>query len=255
MACIIGTCTEIFGAIFLSGNVIKKITQGIVDIDYYTSTYDNTTGSWNPPGDKALMPEAQEMIGSTSVLLGSAVWQLIASYFAWPVSGTHSVIGAILGFHFIARGGNGVDWWEFGKIVISWFASPLLSGLLSGVIYWPIRRFIVVPEDSLRFGKIAYPFIWAVAVLLNVGIIFTTGSLFSETIFGSKSNPMETGVLWGISVGIAAAVGIVVAIGLYMGYIKLVGSSENDSSERNNGSLNDAFKGNEDDGDIEKWVF
>jgi len=250
-ACILGTLAEIFGAVFLSGNVIKKITQGIVDINYYTSYYteatNGTEGYWTPPGNQTLLPEVEEMIGSTSVLLGSASWQLFASWLAWPVSGTHSIIGGILGFHFAARGIMGIDWVEFGKIVVSWFASPLLSGVICGIIYWPIRRFIIVPENSLKYGKIVYPFIWAAAILLNVGVIFTTGSLFSE-LFGGKDTPWSDGIMWALSVGIAAAVGVVVAVGVYGGIIKLLDNTVNDSNQ----SVNKAFDENEDKVEIEK---
>ena len=234
MACIVGTFTEIIGAVFLSGNVIKKITQGIVDIDYYTSYYTESEngGYWTPPGNQTLMPEVEEMLGSTSVLLGSAAWQLFASYFSWPVSGTHSVIGGILGFHFVARGFNGIDWLELGKIVISWFASPLLAGIVCGVIYWPIRRYVIVPENSLRYGKVVYPFIWAAAILLNVGVLFTTGTLFAE-LFGGKDTPWSELAMWGISAGIAAAVGVIVAVGVYGGIIKLLAVSNSDG-DRNN---------------------
>lgn len=220
-ACFVGAIAETLGAVFLSGNVIKKITQGIIDINMYQSDYNNVTDTWDPAPPRLLFPEAEEMIGSTSVLLGSGLWQIFASSFALPVSGTHSIIGALLGFHFVARGFKGVKWWTLGKIVISWVASPVLSGIMSAIIYYPIRRWVIMPSNSLKYGNYLYPVFWGFVGFLNIGIIFTTGSTF-EDLFGQPE-----GTMWGIAAGIGVFIGIVVAILQFVKIIKLEPQGEN----------------------------
>jgi len=50
------------------------------------------------------------------MLVGSCVWLFIATVFKMPVSGTHSIVGATVGFALVAHGAGGVDWKQLGLI-------------------------------------------------------------------------------------------------------------------------------------------
>jgi len=65
------------------------------------------------------------MYGMLASLLAVGAWLQIASYFGWPVSTTHSIVGAVVGFGIIAGGAAGVNWLKVGTIVTSWVISPL----------------------------------------------------------------------------------------------------------------------------------
>ena len=54
------------------------------------------------------------MIGQACAMLGAASWQILASVLKMPVSGTHSIVGAVLGFALVAN--KGVEWIAILKI-------------------------------------------------------------------------------------------------------------------------------------------
>ena len=92
-----------------------------------------------------------------SALLGAALWLLIATRMGWPVSTTHSIVGAIvggavtLGYITDATGDQSpwsiVQWSEIGQIVINWFLSPLLGGVVAYFLYRLIKESILVYND------------------------------------------------------------------------------------------------------------
>lgn len=221
MACIIGTICETLGAVFLSGNVIKTITTGIIDIDMYKSTYNNVTDEWTPAPNDTLQPEKSLMIGEIATIVGSSTWQLIATWFAWPVSGTHSVVGGLLGFSLVANGLNGIAWVDLAYIVAWWFISPLASGIMTAVFYWPVRKFIIMSDDPMKYGLLMFPIFWGVAVFVGAGTILTTGNLFPDL------TGLDNGPLWGIGAGIGLIVGIIVQILVSLNYIKFDFDNEN----------------------------
>jgi len=52
-----------------------------------------------------------------------------------PISGTHTVIGALVGAGIAGVGWDGVAWHALGKVVASWFVSPVLSAVLCGLLF------------------------------------------------------------------------------------------------------------------------
>ena len=69
--------------------------------------------------------------GMLSALLAAALWLTFASWMGWPVSTTHSIIGAIVGFAVVGIGVDAVNWSKIGTIVLSWIVSPLVGGTLA----------------------------------------------------------------------------------------------------------------------------
>ncbi|XP_004481761.1 sodium-dependent phosphate transporter 2 isoform X2 [Dasypus novemcinctus] len=157
-ACILASIFETTGSVLLGAKVGETIRKGIIDVNLYNDTVETL------------------MAGEVSAMVGSAVWQLIASFLRLPISGTHCIVGSTIGFSLVAIGTKGVQWMELVKIVASWFISPLLSGFMSGVLFVLIRIFILKKEDPVPNGLRALPVFYAATIAINVFSIMYTGA-------------------------------------------------------------------------------
>ncbi|XP_051950153.1 sodium-dependent phosphate transporter 2 isoform X2 [Xyrauchen texanus] len=157
-ACILASIFETLGSILLGAKVGETIRTGIIDVHLYNET----------------VPVL--MAGEVSAMVGSAVWQLIASFLRLPISGTHCIVGSTIGFSMVAIGTKGVQWMQLVKIVASWFISPLLSGLMSGLLFFFIRYFILNKDDPVPNGLRALPFFYASTIGINTFSIMYTGA-------------------------------------------------------------------------------
>ncbi|XP_048835949.1 sodium-dependent phosphate transporter 1-B-like [Brienomyrus brachyistius] len=156
-ACILATVFETLGSILLGAKVSETIRKGIIDVNMYN-------------GSEPLL-----MAGSISAMFGSAVWQLMASFLKLPISGTHCIVGATIGFSLVAKGQQGVHWLELLRIVASWFLSPLLSGIMSAVLFYYVRKYILNKEDPVPNGLKSLPVFYAVTMGINFFSIMFTG--------------------------------------------------------------------------------
>uniref|UniRef100_A0A8C1VKA4 Phosphate transporter n=1 Tax=Cyprinus carpio TaxID=7962 RepID=A0A8C1VKA4_CYPCA len=164
-ACILASIFETLGSILLGAKVGETIRKGIIDVNLYNET----------------VPIL--MAGEVSAMVGSAVWQLIASFLKLPISGTHCIVGSTIGFSMVAIGTKGVQWMQLVKIVASWFISPLLSGLMSGLLFFIIRYFILtlsviclLQDDPVPNGLCALPLFYASTIGINTFSIMYTGA-------------------------------------------------------------------------------
>ncbi|XP_021497621.1 sodium-dependent phosphate transporter 1 isoform X1 [Meriones unguiculatus] len=185
-ACILASVFETVGSALLGAKVSETIRKGLIDVEMYNSTQDLL------------------MAGSVSAMFGSAVWQLVASFLKLPISGTHCIVGATIGFSLVAKGQEGVRWSELIKIVMSWFVSPLLSGIMSGILFFLVRAFILRKADPVPNGLRALPVFYACTIGINLFSIMYTGA----PLLGFDKLP-----LWGtilISVGCAVFCALIV---------------------------------------------
>ncbi|XP_006156717.1 sodium-dependent phosphate transporter 1 isoform X3 [Tupaia chinensis] len=155
-ACILASIFETVGSVLLGAKVSETIRKGLIDVEIYNST--------------------DLMAGSVSAMFGSAVWQLVASFLKLPISGTHCIVGATIGFSLVAHGQKGVKWSELIKIVMSWFVSPLLSGIMSGILFFLVRAFILRKADPVPNGLRALPVFYACTIGINFFSIMYTGA-------------------------------------------------------------------------------
>ena len=167
-AILVAAIFEFAGAFLAGGQVTSTIRKGIID----ASAVENN-------------PELL-IFGMLAALLAAAVWLLIASRKGWPVSTTHSIIGAIVGFAVVGIGVDSVHWAEVGKIAVSWVVSPMLSGVLAFVIFMSVQKLILSTDDPLKNARKYVPFyIFAVGFILalvtllkglkHVGLDLNTG--------------------------------------------------------------------------------
>ena len=183
-AVIIAGILEFCGAFFLGGNVSQTMQQGIVNPDLFAQ---------NP---KILL------YGMLSALIATAVWLQIASYFGWPVSTTHAIVGALLGFGALIGGIHTVHWGEVGKIALSWVISPALSGLFAYFIFSTLQRKVLFAMNPIFASKKLIPVLFFIVLF-----VFTLSVLFNGLgSFKIKLSLLET---CGIGVIVGAIGGLI----------------------------------------------
>ncbi|XP_049640355.1 sodium-dependent phosphate transporter 1 [Suncus etruscus] len=185
-ACVLASVFETTGSVLLGAKVSETIRKGLINVTMYNDTQERL------------------MAGSVSAMFGSAVWQLAASFLKLPISGTHCIVGATIGFSLVAKGQEGVKWFELVKIVLSWFVSPLLSGIMSGILFCLVRTFILRKADPVPNGLRALPIFYACTIGINFFSIMYTGA----PLLGFDKLP-----LWGtilITVGCAVFCALIV---------------------------------------------
>ena len=191
-AILIAIVFEFLGAYLAGGEVTSTIRKGIIDPGVLTDT-----------------PHLL-IFGMLAALLAAGTWLLIASAMGWPVSTTHSIVGAIVGFAAVGIGPGIVNWGQVGGIVASWVVSPVLAGTISFGLFVSVRALILDTEDPLARAIRYIPlYMWAVGFMISmvtllkglkhVGIELDLG-------LGSRfANALPVSALIGVGVAILGA--------------------------------------------------
>jgi phosphate/sulfate permease len=124
-AVIIAAILEFCGAYFVGSSVSKTIQQGLIDTSLFTE---------NP---------MVLVLGMCGDLLGTGIWLQVASFFGWPVSTTHAIVGAIVGFGGIIGGMDAIQWPMINSILLSWVLSPVASGIIAYLVFTILQRKIL----------------------------------------------------------------------------------------------------------------
>ena len=93
------------------------------------------------------------IFGMLASLIAAGLWLLIASHNGWPVSTTHTIVGAIVGFAIVGIGMEAVKWGKVGNIVASWVVSPVLSGALAFFLFRSVQKLILNTDDPISNAK------------------------------------------------------------------------------------------------------
>lgn len=154
-AVLIAAIFEFSGAFFFGSHVSETIQTGIID-----------------PAGFTYEPRVV-VYGMLASLLASGVWLQIASYFGWPVSTTHCIVGAIVGFGFMIGGWQAIQWDNVLFIVTSWVISPVLGGVISYLIFTLLRKKIFYTHNPIEAAKRLTPLIVFVTVtVLGLILVF-----------------------------------------------------------------------------------
>lgn len=178
-AIIVAAIFEFGGAMLVGGTVTQTIRKGIVDIGAIGS--DPMTVA----------------VGMTCCLLAAALWLNLATFAGWPVSTTHSIVGAVFGFGITAGGFDAVNWPVMGKIAASWVVSPLFGGILGWLSFLFVKRRILNVERPLQALQG-----WGPIMIFPIFAILTLSVIFK----GLK--PLKLDFSLGPAIGIAAGVGL-----------------------------------------------
>jgi PiT family inorganic phosphate transporter len=130
-AIVLAAVFEFTGAWLAGGAVTKTIRKGIVNSSAFT---DPNILVW----------------GMLASLLAAGTWLLIASRKGWPVSTTHSIVGAVVGFAAVGIGMDAVHWDKVGTIVLSWVVSPVLAGVIAFMVFRSIQKLILNTDAPLQ---------------------------------------------------------------------------------------------------------
>ncbi|MFC1738090.1 inorganic phosphate transporter [Planctomycetota bacterium] len=148
-----GIC-EFCGAVLVGSHVTDTVRRGIIDTQAFTQ-------------DPRVLAH-----GMVCAMLAAALWLNLASYFGMPVSTTHSIVGALVGFGIVQAGFSHVHWGTMGQIVASWFISPLAGGIMAFIIFKLISRYILSvshPAIAARKGvPVCTFFAFAILILATI---------------------------------------------------------------------------------------
>ena len=183
-AVIIAAFCEFLGAFLLGGRVAAGIQKVIV--------HDLFAGE----------PEVL-MVGFLVADFTTGLWLLMATRCSMPVSATHSVIGALIGFLIAAKGSDAVNWLQVLLVIISWLSAPICAGLVTAVVYCLMRRFILLTENSYHRTIRFIPLLLIVTFWVNLFFMMYFGMSFFAPIIAETIPPG-----WGLimSFGVAALV-------------------------------------------------
>lgn len=184
MAVFIAAILEFSGSFFFGSHVSETLQSGIINAQVFSDT-------------PILL-----VYGMLAALLATGAWLQLASYFGWPVSTTHAIVGGVVGFGAIVGGVDAVYWENVGFIVFSWLLSPLFGGVLSFLLFTLLRKKILYTANPIAQAKKYTPiFTFMVLTTLSLIMIFK----------GLQNLPIEFSFL--------GAFGISILIGLLGGGI------------------------------------
>ena len=154
-AVIVAGVLEFAGAFLVGSHVTETVRKGIVNPEIF------------------MVDPTVFVLGMLSALLAAGIWLQIASYFGWPVSTTHSIVGAIIGFGLLIGGAHAVNWGKVFSIAASWVVSPLISGTVSFFIFKLLQKKIFSVDAPVAAAKKLTPFlVFFVFSILTLVMVF-----------------------------------------------------------------------------------
>ncbi|WP_404471483.1 inorganic phosphate transporter [Vreelandella venusta] len=187
-AIIIAVIFEFLGAWLAGGEVTATIRGGMLD--------------------PALLEANPQLLvyGMLSALLAAAIWLMIASARGWPVSTTHSIVGAIVGFGAVGLGMEAVAWGKVGQIASSWVVSPLLAGSIGFVLFKSVHHLIFESNDPFAAAKRYVP-----------GYIFLVGFIVSMVTLTKGLSHVGLDLSFGQSFLLSVLIGVaIMGVGVMM---------------------------------------
>ena len=147
---------NIVGATFIGSHVTQTIRKGIVSTEVLADPH-------------------LALIGALSALLAAALWVSFATWKSLPVSTTHSIVGAMIGFGIMAGGFSVINWGKLGAVVLSWLISPVFAMVVGFLMFKTIVRFILSKTDPLnRAFKLSPYFIGIAFFVVILSFLFKT---------------------------------------------------------------------------------
>lgn len=148
-AIVIAGILVIIGAAFIGGHVTDTIRSGIIS-------------------PRALADPQIALIGAFSALVAASLWVSFATWQSLPVSTTHSIVGAMVGFGLITGGSEMINWGILGAVVGSWVISPVFSMTIAFIMFKIIVRFVLVRTDAFTAALRLSPLFIGVAIFVIV---------------------------------------------------------------------------------------
>ncbi len=166
-AILIAAILNFVGAVFIGSHVTETVRKGIISVDFISR-----------PEDLVL--------GFLCALLSAGLWITLSTWKSLPISTTHSIIGAILGFGLIQGGVGIINWRKLIEVFLSWIISPIFAGILSFLIFRLIVRGIFFSPNRKK----------AISIFSPLLIIFTVSIIFFSLVFKTPLGKRMEGYLW-----------------------------------------------------------
>ena len=182
-AILVACIFEFAGAYLAGGEVTSTIRKDIIDPNILSGSPDLL------------------VYGMLSSLLAAGTWLLIASYKGWPVSTTHSIVGAIVGFAAVGISMDAVVWNKVTTIISSWVVSPLMAGTISFLIFKSVQILILDTEDPFANAKKFVP-----------GYMFLVGFVIAMVTFLKGLKHVGLDLSFQQSLLFSSAFGVVIAL-------------------------------------------
>ncbi len=179
-AVFLGSFLMFIGAVFVGRHVAETIQKGIID---------------------PLLFQASPMLlalGMLSVLLAASTWVAIATYYGLPVSTTHSIVGAVVGFGVISVGVHNVKMVVLLSIIASWIISPIFAAILSYIVLKSLDKSILGARKPLKRAEKIGP-LWVGIVFAIIGF-----SIIYKGLKELQFIPLESALLLSITTGAIA---------------------------------------------------
>ena len=143
---------EFAGAFLAGGHVTDTVRKGMLDM--------------------TLVGREELIYGMLAALASAGTLLVAATRFGLPISTTHSIVGAIVGFGAVGIGFEAVEWGKVGQIALSWITSPLLAGILAFIIFQITRSRILDTKDPIRqvrkLGPVFFFFVFFIIGLVTL---------------------------------------------------------------------------------------
>ncbi|MCH2177504.1 MAG: inorganic phosphate transporter [Mariniblastus sp.] len=156
-AVLLAAVFEFAGAYIVGSNVSETVRKKMFDPAMLTEIY----------GEQAAYILACGMIAA---LMAAGTWLLIATWASWPVSTTHSIVGAVVGFGVIALGMEGIEWGKVGLISAGWVVSPLISGAIAYLLFGLLLKLVFFKRNPVRAAKRVTPYLVVLVILVLAGV-------------------------------------------------------------------------------------
>jgi PiT family inorganic phosphate transporter len=144
------------GATFIGAHVTNTIRKGIVSTEVLSDPH-------------------LALIGAFSALLAAALWVSFATWKSLPVSTTHSIVGAMIGFGIMAGGFAVINWGKLGAVIASWVISPIFSLIIAWSMFNIIVKFVLRRRDAFRWALMLSPvFIGLTVFVVVLSFLFKT---------------------------------------------------------------------------------
>ena len=181
-AILVACIFEFAGAYLAGGEVTATIRKGIID--------------------PSLLSQTPELLvfGMLASLLAAGTWLLIASVNGWPVSTTHSIVGAIVGFAAVGISVDAVSWTQVTSIISSWVVSPFIAGTISFFIFKSVQHLILNKKNPFESAKKFVP-----GYMFLVGFVIAMVTLSKGLKHIGLSLNFEQSLMYSIGAGIAVA--------------------------------------------------
>jgi PiT family inorganic phosphate transporter len=156
-AIIIAGIFETLGALLASGQVSQTLSTGLINVEHFANNTDILA------------------LGMIASLMAAGSWLLIATKYGWPVSTTHSIVGAIIGFSSLGIGVSQVNWAMVRDITLTWLFTPVIAAVLAFLLFYWVQQSILSAENPTKAAIKIIPYYMFLSSIVLIWVTLAKG--------------------------------------------------------------------------------